>query len=589
VAAIVGAILTGLDKIPRIAGWPAVFVAAAAALAGIFSTPLTEWLRTKTNIQAGRNGAVDSLLKTGAILVRSVDRCDPVRDLGVHPAVEIPDGPRIPPYVRRSIDVSLDEHMLRGGLIILEGDSAAGKTRTAYEAIRRNWSVLRLRSVITPKDGPSLRACVEAGYRFHRTIVWLDDLERFLQTDGLDAGIIHTLSNSAERVILLATIRSRAKAAFEISTVRPDSQVYCFDSRRIFAAASTIYLDRRLDRAERDRAYGLASDARIAAALEAGADAGFAENIAAGPALVDRWQSGRHGANVTGAALVSAAIDFQRAGYLGPLPRLWLEEAYQAYIDRRSRTHLSIDEVRDAFAWATEAVRGASSCLEPWPEGRYIAFDYLVDFAQREAYRDTGDLNPIASTSKALESIPGEIWHVLGDHVAIDDPYYLSCVSASSCSLHPGMSLGLPAAIKNGHVDVANFNTETKLFALAKICVQLRVCIECQMLVLGLDLKKLIRFAFNILRPILGTDPLRLTEKRQAEALDILFHAISLDGEVPQESLQESLLEWQVYQALAEFDLDQLHQLGLLLNKLYGEGEADHLLKFIDARRDSSL
>src|SRR5215204_3939990 len=63
--------------------------------------------------------------------------------LGVHPARHL-GGPKsgadpvghLPPYVERDIDKRLDRAMAGGGLVLLTGDSMAGKSRTAYEALR---------------------------------------------------------------------------------------------------------------------------------------------------------------------------------------------------------------------------------------------------------------------------------------------------------------------------------------------------------------------------------------------------------------------------------------------------------------------
>jgi hypothetical protein len=41
------------------------------------------------------------------------------------------------PYVERDVDTELSDLLPRGGFVLLLGESAAGKSRTAYEAVRR--------------------------------------------------------------------------------------------------------------------------------------------------------------------------------------------------------------------------------------------------------------------------------------------------------------------------------------------------------------------------------------------------------------------------------------------------------------------
>jgi hypothetical protein len=86
--------------------------------------------------------------------------------------------------------------------------------------------------------------------------------------------------------------------------------------------ARIILLDRFLTPAEHDRAeHERGADARIGAALEQQTGAGFAEYLAAAPAILTRWQSARNGENLTAGAIISAAVDARRAGYLSHLSR----------------------------------------------------------------------------------------------------------------------------------------------------------------------------------------------------------------------------------------------------------------------------
>jgi TPR repeat protein len=234
-----------------------------------------------------------------------------------------------------------------------------------------------------------------------RTVLWLDDLERYLSADGLDEGLLTTLRPPGRTdVVLLATLRARAREALKVDSDEPVAAQMANCVRRVLAGTEPVRLDRELDSAERVAAEQYRFDPRIAAALDSASGAGLAEHLAAGPAAVQRWQAGRDGANEHGAALVSAAVDLRRAGYREPVPLEWLADLGTAYLPQRTRNRHGEGDFADALAWATTPVRGASSCLLPAAQDRYLAFDYLVDHVE---------LQPGAP------EVPDEVWQQLLD------------------------------------------------------------------------------------------------------------------------------------------------------------------------------
>src|ERR1700683_2062819 len=85
----------------------------------------------------------------GGCLVLPNKRLPAVRDirdpvtLGVHraaaPVATAPDGPAMtdaPAYIPRDIDGELRERLVAGGFVLLAGDSTAGKSRAAVEAVK---------------------------------------------------------------------------------------------------------------------------------------------------------------------------------------------------------------------------------------------------------------------------------------------------------------------------------------------------------------------------------------------------------------------------------------------------------------------
>jgi TPR repeat protein len=75
-------------------------------------------------------------------------------------------------------------------------------------------------------------------------------------------------------------------------------------------------------------------------------------------------------------------VDLRRAGHLEPVSLDWLVELHTSYLSEGFRDRLGETDLAGALEWATASVRGASSCLLPVGPNRYLAFDYLVDYAE---------------------------------------------------------------------------------------------------------------------------------------------------------------------------------------------------------------
>jgi chloramphenicol 3-O-phosphotransferase len=86
--------------------------------------------------------------------------------LGVHPAAT--DAAKPPPYVRRDVHESLGEALTAGGLVIIEGRSAAGKSRLAFEAIQAFASD---RWLIVPATPQALKDLLKAEVLLRRAVV----------------------------------------------------------------------------------------------------------------------------------------------------------------------------------------------------------------------------------------------------------------------------------------------------------------------------------------------------------------------------------------------------------------------------------
>jgi hypothetical protein len=146
-AAVLGAavgILAGYLLGDRLAG---AVTAVVTAVVGVFGA------RGRALVDRGSELRVelpDQILGGRPHLVRELD--DPVL-LGVHPAAR-DDVDQVPVYVARDVDDRLADALRRGGFVLLSGESTAGKTRMAYEAMRR---VVPDRRLLAPASRESVR------------------------------------------------------------------------------------------------------------------------------------------------------------------------------------------------------------------------------------------------------------------------------------------------------------------------------------------------------------------------------------------------------------------------------------------------
>jgi tetratricopeptide (TPR) repeat protein len=385
-------------------------LAGVAVVSSLFVSPLQDrvagWVnRPDVKRQALLHGT--RLHDRNGRLPKVRDCTNPV-DLGVHRA-----SPPVamPPYVPRDADgfAALADGFARGGLVIIEGPSASGKTRLAYEAMRRQAPG---RTLIVPSKLRSLLTLEKSGARPANAVVWLDNLDDYFADSGLNSAVLDFLCPPGSTdVLVLATLRTEARNDLESRSSLQTSVKRAVDE--VLNRASVIVLDRALSPAERERAERDRADSRIAAALDQHTGSQFAAYIAAAPEALHRWQAGRE---TPGGALVTAGVDARRAGLHTPLTRDLLAQLHTLYPGAGP-------DFEAALTWAIDPVRSASGCLIPLPDGTYQPFDYLLDHAQ---------------ATPAMPSIPARAWPVYLRHADVAD--LTSLADAAYGAGHPDIS-----------------------------------------------------------------------------------------------------------------------------------------------------
>jgi tetratricopeptide (TPR) repeat protein len=312
--------------------------------------------------------------------------------LGVHQAAAVPatvateSAASVPAYVPRDIDGQLREWLSASGFVLLVGDSTAGKSRAAFEAL----STLPRHVLVCPEDREALGVAVHRAAAERRCVLWLDDLERYLGAGGLTPEHLgRLLTGSGHHRVVLATIRAAEQARITASPPGNETgRQTARDIRLVIGQARSIRVARMFTGAELARASATDWDPRLADALDHASSYGIAEYLAAGPELLRDWEDARAssgGPDARGAALVAAAIDIRRAGYLSPIPRALLNRVHEHYLAGPEHVRTPREPVDDAWAWATRPRAATTALLRRAESDRVEVFDYLVDTIQRRA------------------------------------------------------------------------------------------------------------------------------------------------------------------------------------------------------------
>ena len=338
---------------------------------------------------------------------------DPVT-LGVHPSSRLsgfasptgePVGERVPPYVPRDVDDELRIQLADSRFVMVVGDSSAGKSRAAFEAV----STLGDHVLVVPRSREALTVAVDQAAKTRRCVLWLDDIERYLGPGGLSpADVARVLAGARSHRVIVATLRS-AEETLLTDKVGDDEggRLARKAAREVLELAFRVYLPRLFSQAETERAEARAWDPRIADAVAQASEYGIAEYLAAGPELMRDWENAwspntdpRAPSYPRAAALITAAVDIRRSGFTSPLPRSLVTDVHDHYLHERGGSRLQPEPIADAWAWATRTRRATTALLQDVDGEHVLLFDYLLDTVQRRSR--PGDYVPDSVLAAAL-------------------------------------------------------------------------------------------------------------------------------------------------------------------------------------------
>jgi uncharacterized protein DUF4062 len=240
-----------------------------------------------------------------------------------------------------------------------------------------------------------------------RTVVWLDELQRYLDGEhGLSGGMVRALLEARHPVVLIGTLWPDRYYAYT-AVPAPGGPDPHAREREVLELAAVIRIGAEFSPAEQDRARAVAArDRRLALALGA-AGYGLTQTLAAAPQLVARWEDAQD-ADPYAWAVLTAALDAARVGARAPLPADLLRAAAPGYCTPAQQAEAPGNWFERALAYATEKLHGAAAALSPAGTGvmgqvaGYTVADYLLQHASRE---------------RRPARVPASTWDALLSHV----------------------------------------------------------------------------------------------------------------------------------------------------------------------------
>ena len=336
-----------------------------------------------------RRAQAISALAGSAVRVR-VDQTDP-RRLGVHAAISVPGvSDEVPPeYVPRDLDATefgvrakVAAAAERSGFVLLVGGSSVGKTRSAVQAVK---ALLPDWWLVHPAGPGEVAGLSQAPPP--RTVVWLDELQRYLDgKQGLTGAVARALLSGPHPSVIIGTLWPDRYITYT-TVPKPGGPDPHAREREVLDLAEVVRIGPEFSPAEQGRARAAAGrDPRLRIALDAGC--GLTQALAAAPQLVARWEDART-VYPYGWAVLTAALDLTRLGARAPLGIDLLRAAAPGYCASDQQAEAPDNWFEQALAYATAKLHGAVAALSPAGAGMgrvagYTAADYLIQHASEE-------------------------------------------------------------------------------------------------------------------------------------------------------------------------------------------------------------
>ncbi|MFF3531288.1 helix-turn-helix domain-containing protein, partial [Streptomyces rubiginosohelvolus] len=336
----------------------------------------------------------------------------------------------LPGYVHREHDRLLAWAVRQAGqgssrMMVLVGESSTGKTRACWEAVQplaeRGWRLWH------PFDPTRAEAALEELHDVGpRTVVWLNEAQHYFGDRAFGeqiAAAVHALLVEPERapVLVLGTLwpeyfkqytalpvvggEDRHSRVRELLAGRTESVPDAFDAPALAAAT----------------ALAEGGDALLADALtRARADGRLGQDLAGGPALLERYRNGSPAAR----ALLEVAMDARRLGVGLYLTQTFLTDSAPDYFHDSDWDQLTEDWAEKAYAELAELVHGKQAPLRrvaPRPQRRPPSPSVLADSvpspARGPVFRLADYLEEHGGVTRRHQCPPASFWDAAHTHI----------------------------------------------------------------------------------------------------------------------------------------------------------------------------
>ncbi|MGW7004491.1 hypothetical protein ACWGCW_17135, partial [Streptomyces sp. NPDC054933] len=355
------------------------------------------------------------------------DRPRPIQEwhpqqLGVHPAIHGTNAPDtdgefvLPEYLERDHDQVLRNHLLKAAsgeqatLVLVRGASCAGKTRTAFEAVR---ACLPGWQLVFPKTSGKLLALLDTDALAPRTVLWFNEAQNYLTAaDGEEAAAaLHSCLEEPGPVVILGTLwpeyhrdlTATPQPGQDTTDAHPSARALLDQAVLVDVPAAFTTEALKNPRVTRDRS--------LAEAVATSTGGRITQTLAAGPQLVDHYEKPTEPHGPYGHAVITAAMDARRLGHTSPLPAALLQAAAPGYLTEEQRAAAPDTWFGGALAYARQKVRAVAAALEPVanPDGMG---------ALPDIYRLSDYLDHHARSTRLYTFPPESFWTAIRDHAA---------------------------------------------------------------------------------------------------------------------------------------------------------------------------
>ena len=287
--AMVGAALPGLASGAKWS-WAAAAAVVVAALAAVSTTLVPDVraaLERADAHDASRRSAMANLDSTGGL--KTVGEVTSEGFGARRPRIDVG-------FLERDKQPEVVRLLAAGRPVLLLGAAMAGKSRLGAQVLRDHYGDRPLIDVVPSQLPAALEQGTPSG-----AVVWLDELDRYLDAEGLRDDWVQRLHQDGRNVVL-ATMRSAAWERYQPDGDKPHPQARAL---RQFELVWLLF--------DRDEAQRLAGQLQGPVEAAGVARFGLGEYLGGGPELENRYRSGLD-SHPRGAAMVRAAAVWRRAG-----------------------------------------------------------------------------------------------------------------------------------------------------------------------------------------------------------------------------------------------------------------------------------